>query len=509
MASLSPRAASAPGIATILGLLCIAVAVRGPTFGIAELDWDESAFALVAREILHNHWPFTTVFDDKSIVLFLHYAAAFALFGDSPVSFRVMGTLMVAAGAALVALIGTRRLQLSPRWGFLLGVCYIIASTGFGGQAVYSEHFINTYALLAAYWLCDGRRWRVFLAGFAAGIAINCNYLAIPLVAGLVLGHAIGASRAGKGNIFLVEQLLCFAAGAFIASGLVLLPIFVLSDPASYFYPQWRFMTGYTAARPFGQIAYDYIVQARLFLPIVGLAAALVHLRRRSTGAALEPAPSAYHAWAFGGMGAGAAIAALATGHIWVHYFLLGIAPATLLPASLLDRKIPDRSIIAGAVLFASASLIGLPGLAFTATGARDIAAGAISGHMRQDLSHRLAALASSQVREGDTIYVLCAPLALYQLLHTTPPTKYPLYPQSMNAQFAAALGVNLDVEVSSIFAARPAVVFLGDYPLCDSIPPGAWAKVRDSLKEKGYQPFARSDGFTLFVSPPISARKH
>lgn len=136
MSTIPSGGRAAPAVLSVAVLLCIALVLRGPTFGIAEIDWDESAFALVSREILENRWPFTTIFDDKSIVLFLHYAAAFAVFGDDPTSFRLLGVIVVTGGAALVNFIAVRRLGYSPLFGLFLGACYLLASVGFGGQAV-------------------------------------------------------------------------------------------------------------------------------------------------------------------------------------------------------------------------------------------------------------------------------------------------------------------------------------------------------------------------------------
>jgi 4-amino-4-deoxy-L-arabinose transferase-like glycosyltransferase len=224
--------ASAGAAVTVLSLLCMALALRGPTFGHSEIDWDESAFALVSREILHNHWPFTTVFDDKSIVLYLHFAAAFALFGDNPAAFRLLGVIAVAAAAALVSFIAVWRLGFSRRWGLFLGACYILASTGFGGQAVYSEHFVNAYALLCALLLPDRRPIRVFFSGIAAGLAINCNYLAIFVIAGLIGGHLVGLRIASLRETRSLSRLIvCFLSGAAASTALVLLRSFFSPIP--------------------------------------------------------------------------------------------------------------------------------------------------------------------------------------------------------------------------------------------------------------------------------------
>src|SRR4029079_5973964 len=83
--------------AAAIAIICLLL--RGPTFGLSEMSWDETAFVLVAREILNGHWPFTTLFDHKPIGLYFHFAAALALFGDDPIAARMLGWIVVTATA--------------------------------------------------------------------------------------------------------------------------------------------------------------------------------------------------------------------------------------------------------------------------------------------------------------------------------------------------------------------------------------------------------------------------
>lgn len=498
-ASIGDRFRTKPSAAafSVVVLLCVAFLLRAPTFGLSEIDWDESAFALVAREILRNHWPFTTIFDDKSIVLFLHYAAGFALFGDNRTAFRLIGVVTVTAGAALVNYIAVARLGLSFRWGLFLGICYLLASIGFGGQAVYSEHFVNTYVLLSAALLPDRRPMRLFFSGFAAALAINSNYLAVFVIGGLVAGHAAGLHSLGRAQArSAAAEALCFIAGAAVSSALVLLPIFLLSDPAAYFTLQWRFMTAYVAHRPAGQIVADFVTQGREFLPFLGLAAALAYARREPRHG--KGAAPSYYPLLFGGMGAGSVAAVLATNHVWVHYFLFAIPAVLLLVASLARSGGREFRALTAAVLLGSSLMIGAPGLLFTMAGVRDLV---MQGGVKEDLGSRLARMAQPRVHQGDTVYSVCAPLSVYQLLHTTPPTKYPMYPQNLNEQYASALGLDVVREIASIFAARPAVIILGDFDRCDSITYDTWLKLGEGLRRNGYQRFAGEEGFSIFAS--------
>jgi hypothetical protein len=209
-------------------------------------------------------------------------------------------------------------------------------------------------------------------------------------------------------------------------------------------------------------------------------------------------------------MGAGAVVAVLATGHVWVHYFLLGVPPSVLLVASVIDPGRRETRVFSAAGMLGACLMIAVPGLLFTATGVRDLLLEVRSGQVRADLPRRLARMARPRLRDGDTIYAVCAPLAVYQLLHRVPPTRYPMYPQNLNDQYASALGLHIDQEIASIFAVRPAVVVFGAYDRCDSISQNTWWKLRRSLRGNGYQAFASDEGITLFALPngkqPISS---
>ena len=482
--------------ADMLVLLFVALALRLPAIGLSELDWDETSFVLVAREILHGHWPYTTIFDHKPIGLYLHFAAALALFGERVIAARLLGIAVVAAAAICVRFACIHRLGLSRASGMLFASSYILATVGFDGEAVYSEHLVNLYLLVSALLLPDRRRGRIALSGFAAGIAVSINYLAIPVIAGLVAGHLIGlraskrAERLGRAGLFV--------AGALVSTVLTLLPVLLFSDLADYFTLQLRFLSGYSAHRPLALRLAELARTAAPLLPILAASAALLWLRRSQ---ARSEQRDAYYPWPFAGMGAGSAVAALASGYLYPHYLLLAIPAVVLLAASLAGHSTRDARAVISAVVAATALTVAMPGLIVAAVGARILVAKAAHGR-EDDLPRQLAARAAPRAPRASTIYSFCAPLVLYELLHAEPATKFPFTMQSMNQQYASALGISVDGEIRSVFARRPVVVVMGDYSQCWGIPQSSWLEMRGALQRNRYTAFARYGRYSFFAPP-------
>ena len=200
-------------------------------------------------------------------------------------------------------------------------------------------------------------------------------------------------------------------------------------------------------------------------------------------------------------MGVGAAAAALASGYVYGHYFLLAVPPALLLVGSLVARATPEARRMAAVFVAGTALMMSTPGLIVAAAGARNLAVLAISGHVR-DEPRRLARIAAARVQAGSSIYTACAPLVLYQLLDARPATRFPMDLHTMNGQYASALGLHLDRELAAVFAKRPAVVVLGDYDHCWGVPRSSWQKVRNTVDLSGYEVFAEYDGYTFFARP-------
>ena len=488
-----PTRFGAAGEVAALALLCLLL--RAPTFGLSQLfTGDESDFAIIASEITRGHWPFTTLFDHKPLGTYLHFAAAIEVFGDSPLATRILGWIVVtatalAARAVLAGPIGLRR-----ETAFLLAAAMIVASMGFGGDSTLSEHFANLYLTLSALFVLKQRRSSMLVAGMFAGVACNSSYLAVPVVAGLLVGDALGK------RIPLEERAwnwLLFAGGAAAATVAVLSPLFLFSDPADFFKTQFSFFRGYSNPVSLPVRLMWFAEGASVLLPMLAAGVAMFALNaRRAIRTKQSTAPLV-------GMGIGAGIATMASGYASENYMLLVLPPMFLwIGAVARLARGKSQQVMLGAAIASSTVVIAIPGLAESAIGAADLVAKATRGDLRFDEPREIANIAAERLPPGRSVYTVCTPPVVYQLLHVTPPTKYFITEHLLVPRFAGALGIDVDRELDAVFAKQPAVVILGDVDQCLFVTPSAMNKVAVRASALHYRPYARFRGFTFLAAP-------
>jgi len=477
------------GAIALLSLL-----LRAPNFGLSDISWDEPVFALVGREILNGHWPFTAVFDHKPVGLYLHFAAAIALFGDNPTASRILGWIVVTVTALAVRYILASQVGLRREAAFVVAVAYLFAALGFGGDSAASEHFANLYVTACALLLFRNGWPATMLAGVSAGLAIGTSYLAILLIGGLFAGYL--ATQAEISSV--LRSVAQFTAGALLSIAALHAPIFVFADPNQYFVPQLSFLAGYGDEATITQRLIRLVEEGAPLIPLVAAGLAMVYLsasphrHKRTAGFGLRPLV---------GMGVGAAFAIMASGYVFPNYFLLALPPLFLWSGALWSRARQRAGrVLFGVAIASTAVTIGIPGMAGAAIGAADLLAKA-RGDLRFDQTRQIARIAAPKLQPGDTIYEICTPPVIYQLLRVRPPTKYPVEEQLLVPRFADALRIDVDEELEAVFAKRPAVVILGDVENCWQVPESEWQRVRDKAAAHGYRPFARLHNF-LFLEP-------
>ena len=201
-------------------LLAVPVALSIP-FLAEPFDRDEAVYGVVSRQLLDGQLPYRDVFDHKPPGIYLWYAVAFLLFGESELGPRVIGALalMGTAAATMVAagmLWGERARWLAgAAFGLSCGVAVIRPYANvepfmllpmswalvFGLRARAGQGFASATCagLLAALacvtkpvaagnaavvlWLCfSGAQWRGaawWLAGFAAPVGATAVWLTL------------------------------------------------------------------------------------------------------------------------------------------------------------------------------------------------------------------------------------------------------------------------------------------------------------------------------------------
>ena len=116
------------------------------------LETDEANYAYIGDRLLHGDKLYTDVWDHQPPGVFMLFAGAIKIFGDSPLVFRWLATAFSIATLVLVFAILRR---ISGRPAALLGaIIFAVVSSdpGTGGEGANREIYMNTF-ILAAWWL--------------------------------------------------------------------------------------------------------------------------------------------------------------------------------------------------------------------------------------------------------------------------------------------------------------------------------------------------------------------
>jgi hypothetical protein len=233
----SPVSRAGRSCGAILAMAAVAfVFVRVPLVSVP-LERDEGEYAYIAQRLLVGEVPYRDAFDQKPPGVFLAYASAFVLLGQSIESIHLFTYAWTAVTA--LALFGcVRRLAGALAGGFTVLV-FAIASADprLTANAANTEIFMllpmvaSVYCMLRALEAKSGMRWWVLCGALAAAAcwfkqiaAANALYVAaVPAAEGLLrrprmargaLGRAYGGLALGAALVTVPGLLACAAVGA-------------------------------------------------------------------------------------------------------------------------------------------------------------------------------------------------------------------------------------------------------------------------------------------------------
>ena len=211
-------------VLTGLGLAVIGVVflVRYMTRRWTAFDLDEFMFALVGRDVLDGHVPFSGVFDNKPPGLIYLFASTEAVFGRSPTAVHVLGATAAAATAALSYRDAPlRRVPLPAALAVAALVSTLIVFLD--GWAAMSELLACPALIMANQILLRPDRpagARLIAAGALLGVACQISYLAAPLAGPTALAASvIGRPRLKAGLQALALIGLGFAGATLLVWG--------------------------------------------------------------------------------------------------------------------------------------------------------------------------------------------------------------------------------------------------------------------------------------------------
>lgn len=469
-------------VGALLACAALALFLRLPALPQSVIDWDESFYLLMAREMLRGHPPYTVIWDNKPPGLYALFALTQVVLGQTVLAMRLLAVFVATATSFLLWLFGWRVFG-SAAIGGLAALFYALFSTQNGGLAsnaeiMFAPFTVGALLLLAARaglpaTILSQRRLAFFAAGLLMGLAIQIKSVAgAELLAALAwIGLAIVASRrAGQptpartallaASLLILGALLPLlaAAGYFALRGL-------WSD---YVYANFTAASIYLRlAPPLApmRVAETLLAQVRgaALLWLAALAAApLAWLIRRS-----HPRVS-LHLLALGVWLAFTLAATLLSRRFYPHYFLQVLPPLSLLAAAVIVQAVQLDSALPRARQALLIGLIVAIGLAQPAARPLRASAAEALALLRRTQRTELLVYTAGYLRErmapDDYLYVAEGDPILYYLTDAPLPTRY-LLPPLLNDDLAPMIGVDPLAELERIMALRPRyVVLLEEY---------------------------------------------
>ncbi len=196
--------------------LGLALATRLPIMHRSVLDWDESLYFIMAQQWRAGHLPYTMVWDNKPIGIYVIFAAFQALI-PGVAAIRVATALCVALLAATAFRI-TSILTRERAAGWVAGGLLVICSLSNDGLSANTELFMAACTALAVLAVvADAPAWA---AGLALGCGFMIKYVMAPeaLLLLLLLYHRRGPRDVAIALAAAAVPVLA-AAGLYAASG--------------------------------------------------------------------------------------------------------------------------------------------------------------------------------------------------------------------------------------------------------------------------------------------------
>ncbi len=454
----------------------ITLGFRALGFFPSVIDWDESLYILQAREWLRGGWPLVAVWDLHPVGAPAMFAVAMALLGESIAAIRALGVLSVSAtGWALFFLV--RGAGGPPMLGYAAAVLYAGHSVLMGGMAVNTELLFAPFvtaalALAVPSALHPDRRpewWRVAAMGALMGWAMTIKTVAMPEGCLAFLLLVLGPWRRGALRLpRLAGFAAVYAALSALPSVLFGVAYWWMGELATYldstlFAPFVYAQAGLPLGEGMWRVASVAVSLLWLFLLAGG---ALALLRR-------DPLVGMGLLW----LGA-ATVAIMLPQQFFPHYFLIWLAPLSLLGAlgahALARYLAPAHVGLCLALVTMGVSLD---------PWRQDTAPRLWRGAeiFEPDTPARIAALIEEEMPGGEPIFIANYQPILYFLSRAGLPTRFP-FPLHLTGAFNRLAGSDTDQELLRILDSYPRFIIV-DRGHWDAMRPNAARVITEALE--------------------------
>ncbi len=458
----------------LLGTISLLVAglTRVVVLPLSVIDWDESIYMLVGRDILHGLLPYDGAFDHKPAALHYLFALAQLVFGAGVHAIRLLAIIVVTATALVLSWLIRTCASADLFTSASVGVIYAILSTLNGGLATNSEIILNLYlaaAFLIFYRSGMARRFapRAALSlGGVFGIMVHTNYLAGLWVLAFCLVYFLSVrSIPGltRGLKIFGKTGLIVLAGFLTVSAVLLAPIIIWGDIAHYFVKQYNFLSYYRAYIENTLIIlyfFDALLKYLLIVDVILFVLAYRFMTKKRQSA--ENRDMAYQMLVFLFI---SIIAISASGRFFNHYFILilpGLCILTGLTLNWSTEQPRGRRFCAAVTIVAAVTSIYFEPEQYS----RGLKAHAeVLAGRPADVLKQIARDLKDVLDSSDTVYVYDYHHVLYALLDVEPPTNYPLSVHHLDPRYAGPLGIDPAAEVARILKQGPRFVIIGSDP--------------------------------------------
>lgn len=466
-------------------VLFLAFYARWKALAVSTFDADEYAFALVGRDILHGKLPYTGIFDNKPVGLNYLFALAQALGGQTVAAIHALGLVSTALAAALIYL-GTRRLQMSVAVALALAALFATETLYLGGWATMSELVAMPLLCLANHLMLgrpsEGRpegMAPLLALGAAYGLCAQITYLALPAFGLVAMGLTLEPPLRWWS---IITRGLAIGAGFVAALALAWLPQLLSGDLPQYLAEQAQYHASYRRPFPPLWLWRSNFIEPLFWLSLptaVACVLSAIAYRRVRFDRAL---------WLVGLQLIGAVIAACASNRLYMHYLILTLPAAALLPAVVL-RGVPVAYVrwLTVAVLACTA---------FHQVGMLR----ALSDHLvRPSLEADAARLIQSKTSPDSAIMVFNAQHTIYYLANRPAATRF-VFPNHYLSTCDGAPAIRSAPQVlQQGLAEKPALLLVGH--LCP-----ATIDADAIARKAGYRPLdiISTNGKSLTVYAPV-----
>ena len=422
---------------------------RLPVLHRSVLDWDESLYFLMAQQWHAGHLPYTTIWDNKPIGIYVIFAAFQAVL-PGVAAMRIATVLCIALLAGTVFRI-SEILTRDHLAAWTAAVLLLICSLSNDGLSANTELFMAACTALAVLAVLTGAP--AWTAGLALGCGFMIKYVMAPeaFMVLLLLHHQRGARPVASA---IAAAAVPAAAAALLYAAAGQLPLWWESSILSNFRrADVKMQAGVLDAA----LSLQFWRWGPLYLTALVYAASF---RRRGL---VSNFPLL---WLLGGL-----IGAISAKSFYDHYFLQ-ILPALCVLAACVYARLPTGGAVRD--LFATILAI-LP-----------LHAGWVA--LRNAGGPDLPAEIASTLRDAHakSLYVFDSQPIIYALAGLVAPTRYVLPSELIGLTLPAVAGVDALAEVGRILATQPQYILLrAPPPGLDTANPAVYAAMHAVLRAR------------------------